>query len=244
MTKSSLVSIQVALPREHGTPGAARAIERPWTTGFFKEPVAGPVWVGATNVSGDGQADLRSHGGPDKAVLAYAAGHYPGWRSELYLEIPYGAFGENFTIDGLDESTVCLGDVYAVGGARVQVSQPRVPCWKIARRWRIKDLSARVQRSGRTGWYLRVVQEGEAVAGDEVVLQERPHPEWTIARANAALYTRPVVEAEVRALAMCPALAAGLRDVLAAYVAAQHIPGGDADAARLVGPNADEPAAA
>ena len=176
-------------------------------------------------------------------MLAYAAGHYPGWRSELYLEIPYGAFGENFTIAGLDESSVCLGDVYAIGRAVVQVSQPRIPCWKIARRWQVKDLSARVQRSGRTGWYLRVLQEGEVTAGDEVVLKERPHPEWTIVRANAALYTRPAVEAEVRALAMCPALAASLRDALVAHVAARHEPGADMDAARLVGPNADEPSA-
>ena len=234
-----LVSIQVALPREHGTPDAERAIDRPWTTAFFKEPVDGPVWLGTTNLVGDRQADLKHHGGEDRAVLAYAAAHYPGWRAELYLEVPHGAFGENFTVAGMDEAAVCLGDVYEVGGAVVRVSQPRIPCWKIARRWGVKDLSARVQRSGRTGWYLRVLREGEVAAGDEIRLVERPHPEWSIARANAALYTRPVMEGEVRALAACPALAAGLRGVLGAHMAAQHEPGADADAARLIGPNAD-----
>lgn len=232
-----LVSIQVALPAEHGTPGAARAIERPWTTAFFKEPVAGPVWLGSTNLEGDRQADLKHHGGPDRAVLAYAAGHYPGWRAELYLEIPHGAFGENFTVAGMDEAAVCLGDVYEVGGAVVQVSQPRIPCWKIARRWQVKDLSARVQRSGRTGWYLRVLREGEVQAGDEMRLVDRPYPEWTIARANAALYTRPAVEAEVSALATCPGLAPSLRAALAGYLAQPLDPGADIDSERLVGPN-------
>lgn len=234
-----LLSIQTGQPREHGTPGAARALERPWTTAFFKEPIDGPVWLGRTNLAGDGQADLRHHGGEHKAVLAYAAAHYPGWRAELYLELPHGAFGENFTVAGMDEATVCLGDVCEVGGAMVQVSQPRLPCWKIARRWQVKDLSARVQRSGRTGWYLRVLREGEVAAGDEVRLVERPHPEWTIARANAALHTRSAVEAEVRALAACPALAPSLAAALAGYLAIRHEPGADDESRRLVGPNAD-----
>ena len=230
-----LLSIQVALPAEHGTPGAAKAMERPWTTAFFKEPVAGPVWLGATNLDGDRQADPKHHGGPDRAVMAYSAAHYPGWRAELYLQLPHGAFGENFTVGGMDEATVCLGDAYEVGGAVVQVTQPRIPCWKIARRWQVKDLSARVQRSGRTGWYLRVLREGEVAPGDEMRLVARPHPEWTIARANAALYTRPADEAEVRALATCPALAGELRGVLSGYLAQQVDPGVDTDAARLIG---------
>ncbi|HKP74859.1 MAG TPA: MOSC domain-containing protein [Longimicrobiaceae bacterium] len=234
-----LASIQVALPQEYGAPGAERAMDRPWTTAFFKEPVAGPVWLGATNLAGDRQADPKHHGGPDKAVLAYAAAHYPGWRAELYLELPYGAFGENFTVAGLDEASVCIGDVYEVGGAVVQVTQPRIPCWKIARRWKVKDLSARVQRSGRTGWYLCVLREGEVAAGDELRRVERSYPEWSIARANAALYTRPAMVDEVRALATCPGLAASLRMALAGYLAQQHDPEADGDARRLVGPNAE-----
>jgi MOSC domain-containing protein YiiM len=229
-----LLSIQVALPREHGRADAGSAMERAWTTAFYKEPVAGPVFLGRTNLDGDRQADPRHHGGPDRAALAYAAAHYADWHAELGRELPHGGFGENFTVDGQDESTVCIGDVYAVGEARVQVSQPRVPCWKIARRWGIKDLSARVQRARRTGWYLRVLLEGHVSAGDEVVLLDRPHPEWTVLRASDVLYARPHDVDEVRALAQVSALAPGLRQTLERYFAQAEV---SSDQPRLVGPN-------
>ena len=101
---------------------------------------ARPTWIG------DGQADRKNHGGPYRAVLGYSADHYPVWREDLDMpDLPYGAFGENFTIAGLDEESVALGDVFRVGDQVVlQVSQPRAPCWKLARRWEIKDLTARV----------------------------------------------------------------------------------------------------
>jgi MOSC domain-containing protein YiiM len=228
----TLLSIQVGQPREYGTEGAADPMDRPWETSFFKAPVEGPVWVGKTNVRGDAQADLRVHGGPDKAVMAYAAAHYPLWREELGVEMPFGGFGENFTVAGQDESSVCIGDVYAVGGARLQVSQPRGPCWKIARRWRIRDLSARVQATGRTGWYLRVLEEGEVEAGMPIRLVERPHSGWTVARANHALYDRPFDRVAMLKLAACPALASATREWLL-YRAAT----GQRDEARLGGPN-------
>jgi MOSC domain-containing protein YiiM len=230
-----LLSIQVSLPRDRGSEAAREPMERAWTTAFFKEPVAGPVWLGATNLAGDRQADTRHHGGPDKAVLAYAAAHYPRWHADLGRELPFGAFGENFTVEGQDEAAVCLGDVYAVGEARVQVSQPRIPCWKIARRWQIRDLSARVQQSGRTGWYLRVLREGLVAPGAEVALLERPHPEWPIARANQAMYVQRT-RAAVLELAACPALAPDLADVLRALAAKWRDLG---DESRLVGPNAE-----
>src|SRR5690606_18685860 len=108
--------------------------DRPWTTGFFKEPTLGPVWLGRTNLEGDGQADLVHHGGPDKAVLAYSADHYAAWREVLNNPaLPFGAFGENFTIEGLKEADVCIGDTWKVGDeATIQLSQPRQPCWKLA----------------------------------------------------------------------------------------------------------------
>ena len=231
-----LLSIQVALPSEHGREGAEKAIDRPWTTAFFKEPVAGPVWLGLTNLDGDRQGDPEHHGGPDRAAMCYAAAHYPVWRQELGRELPHGGFGENFTVEGMDESSVRIGDVWAVGGARVQVSQPRIPCWKIARRWRIRDLSARVQRTRRTGWYLRVLHEGHVQAGDEIVLLQRPHPDWTVRRASDALYTRPHDVGEVRALAAVAALAPGLSRVLERYFTAAEPP---SEEPRLVGPNAE-----
>lgn len=192
-------------------------MDRPWTTGFFKEPVEGPVWLGRTNLAGDGQADRENHGGPDKAVLAYSADHYPLWRAELNRpDLPYGAFGENFTIAGLSEETVCIGDVYAIGEVRVQVSQPRQPCWKIARRWRIKDLTARVRETGRTGWYLRVLEEGYVEAGLPVALLERPFPRWTVAHATEIMHHRRENPEAAAELAACPFLSAVWRETLSA----------------------------
>ena len=207
-----LLSIQVGLPAVH----QAADEDKPWRTGFWKTPVDGKVWLGRTNLAGDGQAALGIHGGPDKAVLAYAASHYLAWRVELgRADLPFGAFAENFTVDGLSEQSVCLGDVYAVGEARVQVSQPRSPCWKIARRWRMPDLTARVEATGRTGWYLRVLQEGFVQAGQVLHLLERPHPEWSITRVAATARDRKLDPEAALALRSLPALSAAWRKALA-----------------------------
>lgn len=124
------------------------------------------------------------------AILCYSADHYPKWREELALEeMGPGGFGENFTIAGLDEWTTCIGDVYSIGDALVQVSQPRGPCFKIGYRWARADLLARVEASGRHGWYLRVLREGTVSAGMEVVVTEKPNPAWTVRRA-ADVYRR------------------------------------------------------
>jgi len=211
-------------------------MERAWTTAFFKYPVQGPLWLGTTNLAGDGQADLENHGGPDKAVLAYAAAHYPLWRAELGVDLPHGGFGENFTVDGQDESTVCLADVYEVGGALVEVSQPRMPCWKIGRRWGMKRLTALVERTGRAGWYLRVLREGEVRAGDEMRLVQRPLPEWSVARASRAYSARPRDWEAMAELAGLPRLAESLRSGLRWHLA--HRPPESAYDARLGGPNA------
>ncbi|HEX8968402.1 MAG TPA: MOSC domain-containing protein [Chloroflexota bacterium] len=210
-----LVSIQVGLPATHGEPDATDPLDRPWRTGFFKSPVAGPVWLGRTNLVGDGQANLQAHGGPDKAVLGYAASHYPGWRAELAMpDLAYGAFAENFTITLLDESSVCLGDVYRIGGARVEVSQPRSPCVNINHRWRRDDLMQRVEVTGRHGWYMRVLDEGEVVAGEPVTLLERPNPDWTVARAFKAMRQRFSDPAEAARLREVGSLSASWRQTL------------------------------
>ena len=186
-----IVSIQVGKPQTRGVDGAADPMDRPWTSGFVKEPVHGPVRAGRTNIEGDGQTDLRVHGGPDKAILAYSADHYPLWREELGITpFAHGAFGENFTIAGADEHTVCIGDVWQVGAVRVEVSQPREPCWKLARRWRRPDLPHRVLETGRSGWYLRVLTEGFVDAGQGMTLIQRPFPRWTIAAVTDALLHR------------------------------------------------------
>jgi MOSC domain-containing protein YiiM len=210
-----LVSIQVGLPTVHGEPGATDPLDQPWRTGFFKTAVAGPVWLGRTNLVGDGQANLRVHGGPDKAVLGYAASHYPAWRVELDMpDLPYGAFAENFTIALLDETNVCLGDVYAIGTALVQVSQPRQPCANISHRWKMPGLTQRVEATGRHGWYMRVLTEGEVVADEPVRLNERPFPAWTVARAFRAMRRRAIDPAEAVALRQVPALSDAWRQTL------------------------------
>jgi len=177
-----LVSVHVGLPRKITDTGFTGKSST-WESGIFKTPVNGAVWLGQTNLAGDGQADLSVHGGPDKAVLAYSADHYPFWKTML-PNMEYGAFGENFTISGLNEDTVYFNDIYAIGEAQIQVSQPRQPCWKLARKLQTKDIAARVIETGFSGWYFRVLVEGHVQAGQPLELVERPNPEWTISRVN------------------------------------------------------------
>src|SRR5581483_9330155 len=184
-------SIQVGMPKNYGLENAPDVHDRPWTTGFYKEPVQGVAFVGKINIAGDAQADLFNHGGPDKAVLAYSADHYPKWRRELRIpEMPFGAFGENLTITGLSEDSVCIGDIYQVGTATFEVSQPRQPCWKLARRWRVHELTTMVVRNGRSGWYLRVGEEGWIEATRAVSLMDRPNEDWRVARADDSMNHR------------------------------------------------------
>ena len=212
----TLLSIQAGKPVVHGEPGAADPLDRPWRTAFYKSQVSGAVWVGRTNLDGDAQANLKVHGGPDKAVLSYAASHYVLWRSELALpDLPYGSFAENFTILGLDEASVCIGDVFLIGDSvRVQVSQPRQPCANISHRWRLADLTSRVEETGRTGWYLRVLVEGMVEAGQSVTLLERLAPTWTITRATNAMRHRRQNHSEAAALAALPFLSAAWQNTL------------------------------
>jgi MOSC domain-containing protein YiiM len=213
-----LVSIQIGLPTVHGEPGATDPLDRTWRTGFFKTPVDTPVWLARTNLVGDGQANVRVHGGPDKAVLSYAASHYVAWRAELNVpDLPYGAFAENFTVSVLNEGNVCLGDIYAIGGARVEVSQPRQPCSNISRRWKIPDLTRRVELTGRHGWYMRVLTEGEVTPGDSVTLLERPTPEWSVARATSTMRERLTHPDEAARLLEVSSLSAAWRQTLSQH---------------------------
>ena len=189
VTPAILCSIQVGTPKSYGFENAVDTHDQPWTTGFFKKPIEGPVFAGATNLAGDGQADLKNHGGIDKAVLAYSADHYPKWRDELHMpDMPFGAFGENLTIAGVSEASVCIGDIFRIGEAIFEVSQPRQPCWKLARRWRMHELLGMVVRNGRSGWYLRVLEQGWIEAQMPVALIERPNSAWPVARANEILH--------------------------------------------------------
>lgn len=231
-----IVSLRIGQPRSYGVEGAASPFDRPWVSAIAKAEVEGPLWLGSEGFAGDGVADRTVHGGPEKAVLVGAAEHLPFWRELLGRDdVGPGAFGENLVLEGALEGDVCIGDSFAMGEAVVQISQPRQPCWKQARRWRRKDLALQIQRTGRTGWYLRVLREGHVRTGDELTLIERPLPEWTVARANEVMHGRPADRAAAAVLAQLPQLAPTWRESLRRLAAAAE---GDG-AKRLVGPNAD-----
>jgi len=215
-----LSSIQIGAPTSYGSEDSLDPHERPWTTGFFKRPIDAAVFAGPTGLDGDGQADLIHHGGIDKAVLAYSADHYPEWRRDLGMTgMPHGAFGENLTIAGLSEESVCIGDVFGIGAARFEVSQPRQPCWKLARRWRLHELPAMVVRNGRSGWYLRVLETGRIEKQMPVTLIERPNPEWPVARANQILHHQTSDQDLTLQLAGVPRLASSWVEELRARAA-------------------------
>jgi len=158
-----LVSVNVGLPREADWHG------RSVRTSIWKNPVEGPVRVGALNLEGDKQSDLSVHGGADKAVYAYPSEHYSYWRRELpSMELPWGAFGENFTTQGLLEEKVHIGDRFRIGSAEFVVTQPRMPCFKLGIRFGRPDMVKRFLRSGRTGFYLSVLHEGQVAAGNSI----------------------------------------------------------------------------
>lgn len=155
-----------------------------------KEPTDQPVIIGPLGLAGDEQADPAVHGGPDKAIHHYPRDHYVAWPDELGdhpLLRGEGAFGENVSTLGLTEEAACIGDRYRLGTALIELSQGRQPCWKLDHRFGHKGLSAAVISTGRSGWYYRVIEPGEARAGDRLELVERPRPEWTVARVFALL---------------------------------------------------------
>jgi MOSC domain-containing protein YiiM len=219
-----IVSLQTGRAASHLHQGHADDKPSLWTTAFFKTPVAGPVRVTRLGLAGDEQADGENHGGPDKAVLAYSADHYAGWRSHLDLpDMPYGGFGENLTVAGFDEQGVCVGDTWRTGDVVLQVTQPRQPCWKMSRRWQLDDLARQVIANGKSGWYLRVLVEGEIAAGASLELINRPHAEWTIARAGELMHHRKDGVAGAAELAALPELSAAWKEALAERIARRSL---------------------
>jgi len=173
------------------------------TTGIFKEPVAGRVALRKMNLDGDRQADLGVHGGEQKAVYCYSLAHYDYWKKELPgRELPMGMFGENFTIeDGgpeLLEESVHLGDRFSVGTAEVAVTQPRLPCYKLGIRFGSDDMVKRFLASGRTGFYVAVVREGEVGVGDEMKLIAREAHAVTVSDVTRLYIAKRYGEAEIR----------------------------------------------
>lgn len=212
-----VVSVRVGPVREYPRPEWDHAPTRVWRSAYRKLEVEGPVRAGARGLAGDEQAHLDVHGGPHMAVLAYAAAHYPRWREEPGLAaMGPGGFAENLTVDGLDESAVCIGDRYATGDVVFEVSQPRGPCAAIARMWDRPDLVARVTEAARTGWYLRVLAEGEIARGATLVRVARPHPGWTVERVFRLHHDRDADAGALREVAALEALSPEWRKRFAA----------------------------
>lgn len=203
MTSITLLTGRVApLPRS----------DRP--SGIDKHPVSGALQLGPHGLAGDEQADLRVHGGPEKAVHHYPFDHYAAWRADLgplAVLDNLGAFGENISTMGMTEASVAVGDIFRLGTALVQVSQGRQPCWKLTQRFGVGKLARMVQDTGRTGWYYRVLQPGLVSSGDRIELVDRLAPEWTLQRLWHALYVDQLNLAELRGIAQLNVLAEGWR---------------------------------
>jgi MOSC domain-containing protein YiiM len=166
-----LLSVNVAQPEVIGTRRG-----RPVLSGFRKLPVETQmVEVGLTNIAGDAQADLRAHGGPNKAIYAYSADHFLWWTQQMNPAHPYGpgALGENLTLAGIDETGACIGDVWQWGSAGLQICQPRYPCFKLAMATERPTMVSRFLESGRSGWYLRVLEPGHAGVSGTIIVKQR-----------------------------------------------------------------------
>ena len=170
-----------------GKPRTVLYGDREVTTGIFKSPVRGPLLLRRLNLDGDCQADLRVHGGRTKALYAYPSEHYEFWRREFpEMELPWGMFGENLTTEGLTEEDTCIGDTFWIGGATVKVTQPRMPCFKLALRFGRPDMVKRFLASGRSGIYFSVVEEGLVDAGDAIERIQKDENGVSIADVNRA----------------------------------------------------------
>ncbi|UBM12366.1 MOSC domain-containing protein [Cupriavidus metallidurans] len=198
-------------------------------SGIEKTVVSGSVRITKLGLDIDEQGDPKHHGGPEKALHHYPRDHYPVWHDTLaahggnvdVLDAP-GAFGENFSTHGLTEAEVCIGDRFRVGTALVEVSQARQPCWKLNHRFGYAAMSRSVQERGRTGWYYRVIEEGEVSAGDRMVLVARPYPQWTLQRLLHVLYVDRLNDTALAEMADLAPLAESWRK-LARQRVASHV---------------------
>jgi MOSC domain-containing protein YiiM len=202
-----VVSINVGQPREVRWDG------KTVLTSIFKAPVSGTVHMGLLNLDGDQQSDLTAHGGPEKTIYAYPHEHYAWWRSQLPdADLAFGAFGENLTIDGLLETTTCIGDVLRIGSAECVVRQPRMPCYKLGIRFGREDMIPRFTESGRSGFYLTVTREGDVRSGDPIVRLGREDAPMTVAEIVRLRTTHPVDPELLRRAIDLPALPERLRE--------------------------------
>jgi MOSC domain-containing protein YiiM len=217
-----LISLQVGRPALHPVPPGdgdgeqSDGAPRVFRSAIAKHALTGPVALSTLGLAGDQVEDTRVHGGPEQALLAYAAAHYPLWRAEWGRDdVGPGGFGENLTVEGADETTVRIGDRWAMGTALVEVTKPRSPCNRLAWYRRREDLIRQVRATGRSGWYLRVLMPGVIETGAEIRQVARGCGDMTVRRAALAMQHRTERRDEAIALAGCPALAQDWRVRLA-----------------------------
>ena len=196
-----LLSINIAQPKTVDING------RTYQTGIDKRHCMGRVFLRRLGLDGDGQGDAKNHGGPHQAVYCYPHEHYAHWAAELaWNDSHYGAFGENLTLLGLLETGVCIGDIFRIGGAVIQVSQPRVPCYKLADKLGIPGFEKRFLQANRSGFYARVIEEGVLEAGDPILQLEKDPAGMTVAEVNAARFLRKGDRAAIQRAARLAAL--------------------------------------
>lgn len=194
-----------------GTPAEYADDGRVWRSSIGRTTRTESVWIGPEGFEGDTPADLKNHGGPERAACVYPLAHLTHWAKALDRpDIRPGAFGENLTVADVDETQVAIGDVWVVGSATVEVSQPRSPCWKLARRLGVSDFVRVVRDSGRTGWYLRVREPGAIGPGETAEIVHRPFPHLTVSVVNHARWSGAGRELNAE-LASCHLLSEGWR---------------------------------
>jgi MOSC domain-containing protein YiiM len=215
----SIVSVQVGRVAPLGPKQVA--------SGFVKLPVMGAVAIGPLGMAGDAQADLRVHGGPEKAVYLYPVEHYTSWLRDLpehaAVLVP-GGFGENLTTLGLDEDAICIGDILRAGSALLQVTQPRQPCFKLALRFSDPRLPRMMLQTGRAGWYARVLEDGFVESSSPIIVTDRPNPTWPVSRLVRLIAHNSATPQDMVELSDLPGLAEHWRRAAAASVELAAVP--------------------
>ncbi|MBI9051010.1 MAG: MOSC domain-containing protein [Anaerolineaceae bacterium] len=209
--KIKLVGVQLATPITY-----VEEDQSTWTSSLVKKPVCHDVYLRTSHLAGNEQADLNHHGGKDKTLFAFPLEHICFWRDEVSLpDLPFGGLGENLTVMGVSEMDICIGDRFQLGEAFVEVSQPRLPCWKIGRCWGVHDLGKRMEEAGHSGWYFRTISEGSFSLADDLILTQRSQPDWTIAEVFRII-THPLANTErAKALLEVPEAAESMKTSLA-----------------------------
>jgi MOSC domain-containing protein YiiM len=212
-----LLSVNVGLPRDVAWQG------KTVRTAVWKAPVEGPRVVRRLNIDGDGQGDLAGHGGEHRAVFVYQIDSYRYWQDQLgRSDFAYGQFGENFTVEGLPDAEVCIGDRYRIGGALFEVTQPRVTCYRVGMRMNEPQMAALLVARGRPGFYFRVLEEGEVGAGDEIALVASGPERMSVFEINALLYMPGHPRNQLERALRIPALSAGWRGSFEALLAQEQ----------------------